>query len=176
MDFGLYGTSPALFEEVFQPERYSEGLSHSVSLEATHTLLHGVEDLGVTESGFPLMRPRSIRTNRVALDARLRWNRLRLHGLGLVRSAGAVVQEDADLWTEFFRGTRRRPELGLSLGADYHLPSHGLTPGLGVRVLSPAGLFEKPDAGRPGLQPARPGALLTAHGGPGGGLPLRTPR
>jgi hypothetical protein len=130
VDFGLYGPAPTLFDEVLRPEPYSEGVSHSVSLEATHAVMS-------TNWGNTLVKRRT-HTNMLALDARLRWDRLRLFALGLVRGAGAVVMEDAYLWGVYTRGTQRRPELGMSLGADYHLASLGLTPGVGLRVVSPA--------------------------------------
>ncbi|HZI12182.1 MAG TPA: hypothetical protein VE153_17495 [Myxococcus sp.] len=130
VDFGLYGRAPTLFDEVLRPEPSSEGVSHSVSLEATHAVMY-------TNWGNTPLKRRT-HTNLLALDARLRWNGVRLFALGLVRGAGAVVMEDSYLWSDYTRGTRRRAELGMSLGADYHLASLGLTPGLGLRVVRPA--------------------------------------
>ncbi|MCI0572258.1 MAG: hypothetical protein L0Y66_16000, partial [Myxococcaceae bacterium] len=135
VDFGLRGRAPEVFEESFRRERYPGGLAYSVSLEATHASLALPARQTMDMNGNPsTLPPLTASANALALEARIRWDWLRVHALALARSAAFVLADDGALWTTLRQAPAREPELGMTLGADYHLPEAGLTPGLVLRL------------------------------------------
>ena len=133
VDFTLYRQDPAVYETLFAPEAYPDGVSASVSLEGTHL----VQDL--TSSDLPVGETAPVGSDVLALQARLKVDRLRVHALGLYRSAMFLVSEVPGLPP--FRDLRPADVQNatlLTVGADYHLPRLGLTPGLLLRAEWPA--------------------------------------
>jgi hypothetical protein len=148
VDFGLRGRAPEVFEESFARERYPGGVAYSVSLEATHANLVLPAAQGVDGNLQTVELPAlEASANALALEARVRWGWLRVHALALTRSAAFVVADDGALWGILRQAPEREPELGLTVGADYHLPEAGLTPGFVLRWVRPAALRNERDFG-----------------------------
>ena len=90
----------------------------------------------------------------VALQGRLKWNYLRLNLLGLYRSLSFIQFEVPGLppYKDFPDGTVLQPEMFIALGADYHIRSLRLTPGIIFGVQQPAS-FRSPDLALGGNNP-----------------------
>ncbi len=135
VDVALYQRDPALYETLFAPEAYPDGVSVSVSLEGTHlaqTLVVFGEDVVST-------RPSSVGADVLALQARLKVDRLRVHALALHRSATFLMAEVPGLPAfQFPAPDRTQADVLLTVGADYHVARWALTPGLLVRAQLPA--------------------------------------
>jgi hypothetical protein len=133
VDFTLYRGDPEVYEKLLAPESYPGGVSASVSLEATHL----VQTLQDPAAGDTL-------TNRgadaLALQARLKVDFLRVHMLGMYRSASFLTSEGPGIppFRAFPQGGTTRPELLVSAGVDHHFVGTGLTPGLLVRAVMPS--------------------------------------
>lgn len=133
VDFTLYRGDPEVYEKLLAPESYPGGVSASVSLEATHL----VQTLQDPAGGDTL-------TNRgadvLALQARLKVDFLRVHALGMYRSASFLTSEGPGIppFRAFPQGGTTRPELLVSAGVDHHFAGTGLTPGLLVRAVLPS--------------------------------------
>jgi hypothetical protein len=133
VDFTLYRGDPEVYEKLLAPESYPGGVSASVSLEATHL----VQTLQDPAQGDTL-------TNRdadvLALQARLKVDFLRVHALGMYRSASFLTSEGPGIppFRAFPQGGTTRPELLMSAGVDHHFAGTGLTPGLLLRAVLPS--------------------------------------
>lgn len=133
VDFMLYRGDPEVYEKLLAPESYPGGVSASVSLEATHL----VQTLQDPARGDTL-------TNRgadvFALQARLKVDFLRVHALGMYRSASFLTSEGPGIppFRAFPQGGTTRPELLVSAGVDHHFAGTGLTPGLILRAVLPS--------------------------------------
>ncbi len=133
VDFTLYRGDPEVYEKLLAPESYPGGVSASVSLEASHL----VQTLG-DPAGFDATKAQG--ADVLALQARLKVDFLRVHALGLYRSASFVVAEGPGFlpFQAFTQDATTRPELFVSAGVDHHFAGTGLTPGLVVRAVLPA--------------------------------------
>ena len=133
VDFTLYRGDPEVYEKLLAPESYPGGVSASVSLEATH-LVQTLQDPA----------PGGTLTNRgadvLALQARLKVDFLRVHALGMYRSASFLTSEGPGIppFRAFPQGGTTRPELLMSAGVDHHFAGTGLTPGLVLRAVLPS--------------------------------------
>jgi hypothetical protein len=137
-DFGLMRGAPELYEELVRPQTWEDGTASHLSVELGHLWL---EQWMKGFAAPPLGAAFSL-----AVEGRVRWNRLRLHALLLGRDPLVLVFDRRATtqlpWpTSLLPGEERFPELGLTLGADYHLPTWGLTPGLAVRAMRLGALY-----------------------------------
>jgi hypothetical protein len=147
VDFKLYKNDPEIYQRFFAPEAYPGGLSYSVSLEGSY-LTQSLEDpdkFGKTKyQGATAM----------ALQARAKFNFLRLNLLGLYRSLSFIQFEVPGLppYKDFPKGTDLKPEMFVAVGADYHLPTLHFTPGVIFGVQQPA-TYRSPETGLGGNNP-----------------------
>ncbi|MDY7225214.1 hypothetical protein [Hyalangium rubrum] len=139
VDFRLYRNDPEVYQRFFAPEIYTGGLSYSVSLEGSF-LTQSLENPDVF--GQTVTQDATA----VALQARAKFNYLRVHLLGLYRSLSFIQFEVPGLppYRDFPEGTKLNPEMFIAAGADYHLPSLHFTPGFIVGVQQPAS-FRSPE-------------------------------
>lgn len=139
VDFRLYRNDPEVYQKFFAPESYPGGLAYSVSLEGSY-LVQTLEDPDV----FARTVPQG--ATAVALQARAKWNYLRMHLLGLYRGLSFIQFEVPGLppFRDFPDGTQLKPEMFVAVGADYHLPRLHLTPGFIIGVQQPAS-FRSPE-------------------------------
>lgn len=134
VDFTLYQQDPAVYETLFAPESYPGGLAVHVSLEGTHL----EQDLVAPGSSTPGQTD-AVGATALALQGRLKVDRLRLHALALYRSASFLVSEVPGF--PAFRALASdsvQADTSLTAGVDYHLPALGLTPGFLMRAVWPA--------------------------------------
>jgi hypothetical protein len=136
VDFSLLSLAADSFERFSEREVYPGGSSASISLEGSHLVYVLGKSGAVGETATQ-------RSNLISLVARVRLDALRIHGLGLFRSASFPLSEEQlpgfpypyEALPESADGTS---ELLVKIGADYHLASVGLTPGLVLGVRRPA--------------------------------------
>jgi hypothetical protein len=133
VDFRLYRNDPDVYQRFFALEAYPGGLSYSVSLEGSF-LTQTLEDPDV----FAQTVPQNARA--AALQARAKWNFLRMHLLGLYRDLSFIQFDVPGLppFRDFPNGTKVKPEMFIAAGADYYLPKLHLTPGFILGVQQPA--------------------------------------
>jgi hypothetical protein len=132
-DFKLYQNDPNHYVNFFRPEKYPGGVSVTAALEGSvlqQTLadpdISGATRLQNAEAG--------------ALQVRMKYNKLRLSLLGLVRSL-SFIQFNVPGFPPFFdfpNGTTQSPEAFAAVGADYYIESLHLTPGIIAGVQRPA--------------------------------------
>lgn len=151
IDFRLYKNDPDMFERFFAPEVYPGGLALTVSLEGTY-LTQSLENPDV----FAKTQLQSAQA--VALQARVKWNFLRVNFLGLYRTLSYIQFNVPGIppYKDFPTGTALTPEAFAAIGVDYHFPSLHFTPGIIGGVQLPATL-RAPSALLGGNQP--PGGL-----------------
>lgn len=132
VDMSLYSGDPAFFERFFVPETYPGGLAAAVAVEGSFVS----QKLEAPETGQGKNEPAWAG----ALTARLKWNFLRVHALAYARSL-RFIQVDVPgfpPYTALTEDNDTRAEVSGSVGADYHFPGPGLTPGLLLRATLPA--------------------------------------
>lgn len=133
VDFALYRNDPDMPQRFFAPERYPGGLSYLVALEGSY-LVQTLEDPDVFGRTVPQ------EAQALSLQARMKWNYLRLHMLGLYRTLSFIQFEVPGLppFKDFPDGTVLQPEMFLAVGADYHFKELHFTPGFILGVQLPA--------------------------------------
>ncbi|XXF75824.1 hypothetical protein P2318_22550 [Myxococcaceae bacterium GXIMD 01537] len=139
IDFRLYRNDPDVYQKFFAPEQYPGGLAYSVSLEGSY-LTQTLEDPDVFGRTVP--QPALA----LALQARAKLNYWRFHLLGLYRDLSYIQFEVPGLppFRDFPEGTKKNAEMFLAAGADFHIPSLHLTPGIVLGVQQPAS-FRSPE-------------------------------
>ncbi|MBU8898242.1 hypothetical protein KRR26_21770 [Corallococcus sp. M34] len=147
VDFKLYKNDPEIYQRFFAPEQYPGGLSYSVSLEGSY-LSQTLQD----PDKFGATKPQG--ATAMALQARAKFDFLRLNVLGLYRSLSFIQFEVPGLppFQNFPKGTELKPEMFVAVGADYHLPTLHLTPGIILGVQQPAS-YRSPDSTLGGNNP-----------------------
>lgn len=135
IDFRLYKNDPEMFERFFAPEVYPGGLALTVSLEGTY-LTQSLENPDV----FAKTQLQSAQA--IALQARMKWNFLRVSFLGLYRTLSYIQFNVPGIppYKDFPTGTQLTPEAFAAIGFDYHFPSLHFTPGIIGGVQLPATL------------------------------------
>ena len=133
IDFKLYKNDPDMVQKFFTPEVYPGGLSYSASIEASY-LAQTLENPDV------FAQTKLQRATAVALQAKLKFNFLRLNLLGMYRSLSFIQFDVPGIppYKDFPRGTVLQPEMFVALGADYHFPRLHLTPGIIFGIQQPA--------------------------------------
>jgi hypothetical protein len=133
VDLTLYKNDPTLYDNLFAPEAYPGGLSYSVTLEGDY-LRQTLEDPDVFGRTVPQ------NATAVALQARMKYNNLRAHVLGMYRSLSYIQFNVPGLppYKDFPKGSKVTPEMFIAAGADYHLEKWHLTPGFILGVQRPA--------------------------------------
>jgi hypothetical protein len=133
IDFRLYRNDPEIYDRFFAPELYPGGLALTVSAEATY-LTQTLENPDI----FAKTQFQSAQA--VALQARMKWNFLRVSFLGLYRTLSYIQFNVPGLppYSDFPAGTTLTPETFGAIGFDYHFPGLHLTPGIIGGVQLPA--------------------------------------
>ncbi len=137
LDVSLYGTDPGFFSAIAVPQQYSEEVSWRVALEGTQLW----SDLADPERFGSL---RTQRATAAALEAKLLWNRLRIHGIASLRDLAFILREGPGFpkYSAFAPSMILEPERYLRLAADYSIASLGLTPGLVLSATLPASMTD----------------------------------
>jgi hypothetical protein len=133
VDTRLYKNDPDVMQKFFTPEPYPGGLSYTVSLEGS-ALSQSLED--PDRFGRTVPQPAYAAT----AQAKMKLNYLRANIIGLYRTL-SFIQFDVPgfpPFTDYPDGSEVKPELFVSVGADYHFPRLHLTPGLIAGVQLPA--------------------------------------
>lgn len=133
IDFQLYRNDPDLYQRFFLPEQYPGGLSYSISFEGSY--------LAQTLSNPDVFAQTKIQpAEAFALQARMKYNFLRLGLIGLYRTLSYIMFDVPGIppYQDFPAGTKLQPETFVAVNADYHFPSIHLTPGLVFGVQNPA--------------------------------------
>lgn len=135
VDLKLYKNDPELYNNLFAPEAYPGGLSYSVSVEGDY-LRQTLED--------PDVFGRTVAQNAtaIALQARMKYNNLRAHVLGMYRSLSYIQFNVPGLppYKDFPNGSTAKPEMFIAAGVDYHIEKWHLTPGIIAGIQRPATL------------------------------------
>ena len=152
IDLRLYRNDPDYPDKLFAPETYPGGVAFQASVEGTW-LTQTLENPDV------FARTQFQSAQALALQARVKWNFLRINFLGLYRTLSYIQFNVPGLppYKDFPQGTTLNPEMFAAIGADYHFPKAHLTTGVMGGVQLPA-TFRAPSAVLGGNQPT-PGLL-----------------
>jgi hypothetical protein len=133
VDLRLYRNDPEMLQKFFTPESYPGGLSYAASLEGSW-LVQSLED--PDQFGRTVAQP----AYAAVAQAKMKWNLLRANVIALFRTLSFIQFEVPGIppFVDFPDGTVLRPEMFVSVGADYHFPDLHLTPGAIVGVQQPA--------------------------------------
>lgn len=140
IDLRLYKNDPDYAVKFFAPESYPGGFAFQASLEGTY-LTQTLENPDV------FARTQFQSAQALALQARIKWNYLRVNFLGLYRTLSYIQFNVPGLppYKDFPTGTTLTPETFAAVGADYHFPRAHLTTGVIGGVQLPA-TFRAPSA------------------------------
>lgn len=140
VDLTLYRNDPTLYKKLFAPEQYPKGVSYRLSIEGDF-LRQTLEDPDVFGKTVPQ------NAYAVALQARVKWNYLRVHVLGLYRTLSYMQFNVPGLppYKDFPAGTQVHPDEFIAVGLDYYFAKLHLTPGIIAGVQMPAS-FSTPNA------------------------------
>jgi hypothetical protein len=124
VDFALYKNDPNHYVNFFKPESYPGGLAATVSLEGSflQQTLADPDNNGATKVQ---------NASAAALQARIKFNKLRLNLLGEYRSL-SFIQFNVPGFPPFFdfpAGTKQNPETFVAVGGDYYFQTPHLTIG-----------------------------------------------
>ncbi len=147
VDFRLYKNDPDVYQRFFAPEVYPGGVSAVVALEGS-LLSQSLADPDV------FGRTKMQNAIAAALQAKLKYNYLRLNVTGLYRSL-SYIQFDVPSFPPYYdfpTGTQVKPELFIAVGADYHFPALHFTPGVVLGVQQPPS-FRSPSSNLGGNNP-----------------------
>ncbi|MBN2497186.1 MAG: hypothetical protein JXR96_21515 [Deltaproteobacteria bacterium] len=133
IDFKLYENDPDREIKFFSPEEYGTGLSFVVKHEGSF-LWQTLED--------PDLYGTTVNQMAMAFDvnAALKWGYLRVHLDAMYRTLSFLLYEVPSFtpYQEFPDAAEAEGEFFAALGADYHLASLRLTPGIKFGVQKPA--------------------------------------
>ncbi|MFZ5469070.1 MAG: hypothetical protein ACOZIN_06470 [Myxococcota bacterium] len=147
VDFKLYRNDPDVYQRFFAPEPYPGGFQATVSLEGSQ-LVQTLADPDVPARTVPQGATAAI------LQARFKYNFLRLHAVGLYRTL-SYIQFEVPGFPPFFDfpdGTVVKPEMFAAAGFDYHFAGAHFTPGLTLGIQQPAS-FKSPQTVIGGAEP-----------------------
>ena len=157
VDLALYEGDPTFFERFFSPDIYPGGFGASISLEGSFVS----QQLLYTET-VETAETRKETGQAAALVARFKWDLLRLHAIAYYKTPEYLLTDVPGLPGEqaMYDHMERTAETSATVSADYHLRDWGLTPGLLVRITTPATLTT------PFARPlGYPDGRLIVHGG-----------
>ncbi|MBK7860503.1 MAG: hypothetical protein IPJ65_18220 [Archangiaceae bacterium] len=133
IDFRLYRNDPEVFEKFFAPEQYPGGLAVTVSAEGSY-----LTQTLASPDVFAKTQFQSAQA--IALQARLKYNFMRISFLGLYRSLSFIQFNVPSLtpFKDFPAGSTLTPEAFGAIGFDWHFPALHFTPGIIGGVQLPA--------------------------------------
>ena len=178
VDYARYREDPGVWEKLLSPEPYPGGVCAMVGVEGLYLSQQGLASADI------FGQPRNQDAQGWAVEARLKWDSLRVYLRGQYRSLSLLLADQPGYppYETFSASTSQDAELSASASIDYHIDGLALTPGLGGSLLLPATLrIPGPPNAPPGVQPdltfvfrSYPGSTVGASVLPRGGerLPI----